>query len=368
MDVFFPMGSFLRVELPSDDEEDDDYDPTKDSTAEKEDRLLVAGGKGSARGGGKRKRGVVAVGQTVAEGGDDVDDADDSEDEDEDELSPKTLAKRARAADTFAKLNHSAAAKAAAAASGRPGGVGRSNGVGVAWASLPLRGAMPPAASRAVPKPAIALSDLKAVNLISLYKQEQPAKKADADKFWMQQLLGRRGVKPLPGSTAGAAAAAAVVVTGAGPEVKAGAALFAAQALEAAKTATSATAAAQAGKVVVMETRKFAGQEIQVKQALEAGSRQAQKAQEAAQPKSGLDAVLSSLAAAKKVTILDKSRQDWSGLKEADTSLEEELEAHKKGGDQYLDKQGFLQRADLREYEQERDRRLASDMRTRGRL
>ena len=35
---------------------------------------------------------------------------------------------------------------------------------------------------------------------------------------------------------------------------------------------------------------------------------------------------------------------------------------------QYLDKQAFLQQADLREYEKERDRRLASDVRNRGRL
>lgn len=35
---------------------------------------------------------------------------------------------------------------------------------------------------------------------------------------------------------------------------------------------------------------------------------------------------------------------------------------------QYLEKKDFLQRAELREYEQERDKRLASDMRTRGRL
>jgi hypothetical protein len=35
---------------------------------------------------------------------------------------------------------------------------------------------------------------------------------------------------------------------------------------------------------------------------------------------------------------------------------------------QFLDKQEFLRQAELREYEQERDRRLASDVRNRGRL
>lgn len=35
---------------------------------------------------------------------------------------------------------------------------------------------------------------------------------------------------------------------------------------------------------------------------------------------------------------------------------------------QYLDKQAFLQAAELRAYERERDQRLASDVRNRGRL
>lgn len=122
------------------------------------------------------------------------------------------------------------------------------------------------------------------------------------------------------------------------------------------------------------------------------------------------------------VSVLDKSKADWNTLKSSDAALEEELEAHKRSGGQYLDKVGqrgsgcsregmaqpaardrvyrgerrasvtdasmlpasanggksalgcarmqvdFLKRAELREYEQERDKRLASDMRTRGRL
>ena len=48
--------------------------------------------------------------------------------------------------------------------------------------------------------------------------------------------------------------------------------------------------------------------------------------------------------------------------------VEDELEAYKKGTDKYLDKVDFLKRAELREYEKERDARLGSDMRSRGRL
>ena len=48
--------------------------------------------------------------------------------------------------------------------------------------------------------------------------------------------------------------------------------------------------------------------------------------------------------------------------------IEEELEDYKKSGDKYLGKVDFLKRAELREYENERDQRLGSNMRNRGRL
>jgi hypothetical protein len=48
--------------------------------------------------------------------------------------------------------------------------------------------------------------------------------------------------------------------------------------------------------------------------------------------------------------------------------VEEELEAYKRSGGQYLDKVDFLKRAELAEYEKERDLRLGADVRSRGRL
>lgn len=56
------------------------------------------------------------------------------------------------------------------------------------------------------------------------------------------------------------------------------------------------------------------------------------------------------------------------GHRSALVQVEEELEGYKKSGDKYLDKVDFLQRAELRQYEQERDQRLSQDMRSRGRL
>ena len=83
--------------------------------------------------------------------------------------------------------------------------------------------------------------------------------------------------------------------------------------------------------------------------------------------KSGIDAVLASLEAAKKVNVLDKSRDDWGQFKKTDAQVEAELDAYKKSGGKYLDKVDFLKRAELREYEVERDQRLSGDIRNRGR-
>ncbi|KAJ7513532.1 hypothetical protein O6H91_23G003300 [Diphasiastrum complanatum] len=82
------------------------------------------------------------------------------------------------------------------------------------------------------------------------------------------------------------------------------------------------------------------------------------KAQMQASASSGLDALLEQIGKKQKGNILDKSRKDWGEFKE-EKGFEEELEAYKKSGDKYLDKVAFLQRADLREYEKERDARLA---------
>jgi len=65
---------------------------------------------------------------------------------------------------------------------------------------------------------------------------------------------------------------------------------------------------------------------------------------------------------------MDKTRTDWSGFKTTNKAVDEELEVYRKSGDKYLDKKAFLQRAEVTEYEKERDARLGSDIRSRGRL
>ena len=106
---------------------------------------------------------------------------------------------------------------------------------------------------------------------------------------------------------------------------------------------------------------------------MEKGSKEAAKlaAKEqaaAAKKVSGLDRFLAELETKKKVNILDKSKMDWDKMKSSDTRMEEELEAHKRSSNKYLDKVDFLKKAELREYETQRDKRLAGDVRLRNRL
>eukprot|EP00854_Cymbomonas_tetramitiformis_P019074 gene19074-22806_t len=66
----------------------------------------------------------------------------------------------------------------------------------------------------------------------------------------------------------------------------------------------------------------------------------------------------------KVMNILDKSKVDWGGFKqEQEVEVVDDLETYKKGKDTHIEKQDFLKRAELREYELERDARLATSAR-----
>uniref|UniRef100_A0A1I8F970 Craniofacial development protein 1 n=1 Tax=Macrostomum lignano TaxID=282301 RepID=A0A1I8F970_9PLAT len=60
-----------------------------------------------------------------------------------------------------------------------------------------------------------------------------------------------------------------------------------------------------------------------------------------------------------KLSTLEKSRLDWESFKSSE-GIGEDLAAYNRGKSGYLDRQAFLERADYRRYEQERDARLAS--------
>ncbi|XP_075652984.1 uncharacterized protein LOC142623449 isoform X2 [Castanea sativa] len=140
--------------------------------------------------------------------------------------------------------------------------------------------------------------------------------------------------------------------------------LAAAAALSAVKDAAAAAAAAAGrGKVEITEVRDFAGQEIEVKKLVDADSKEASEKAKGAAP-SAVDAVLEQIKKKQKLSVLDKSKKDWGEFKE-EKGLEEELDAYKKSSNQYLEKVSFLQRTDYREFERERDARLAQQAKRR---
>lgn len=70
----------------------------------------------------------------------------------------------------------------------------------------------------------------------------------------------------------------------------------------------------------------------------------------------GLGSVLSQIGKKQKLSTLEKSKLDWNRFKK-DENIEDELKSHNMGKNGYLDRQDFLQRTDLRQFEMEKDAR-----------
>jgi Bucentaur or craniofacial development len=65
--------------------------------------------------------------------------------------------------------------------------------------------------------------------------------------------------------------------------------------------------------------------------------------------------------------VIDKSADDWQGFKSQNAEVKDELNEYNKSSAKYLERQAFLKRAELTEYEAQRDAKLQSDIRTRAR-
>ncbi|KAK9882377.1 hypothetical protein WA026_020899 [Henosepilachna vigintioctopunctata] len=119
----------------------------------------------------------------------------------------------------------------------------------------------------------------------------------------------------------------------------------------------------QPDKVKITEIFEFAGEEVKVEKEVSRDSAEARllgnphscttKVRKGASL-SGIGNVLSQLGKKKKITTLEKTKLDWDKFKK-DECLEEEISAHNKGKDGYLERQDFLQRADLRRFEIEKE-------------
>lgn len=127
----------------------------------------------------------------------------------------------------------------------------------------------------------------------------------------------------------------------------------------AALSAVKVAAASGTGKVEITEVRDFAGENVEVKRLVDAESKEAsEKVKGSVGPPSAVDSILEQIKKKQKMSVLDKTKKDWGEFKE-EKQLDEELDAYKKSSNQYLDKVSFLQRTDMREFERERDARLA---------
>lgn len=122
---------------------------------------------------------------------------------------------------------------------------------------------------------------------------------------------------------------------------------------------------AKQDKVKVVQVFEFAGEEVRVEKEVAADSAEARllnrpdDAPKSSRPvkRSGLGGisnVLSQLTKKQKISTLEKSKLDWDKFKKEE-NLDEELTTYNKGKDGYLEKQDFLQRADLRRFEIEKE-------------
>ena len=132
------------------------------------------------------------------------------------------------------------------------------------------------------------------------------------------------------------------------------------KALESTKEATRLKAEENAR---FMETRNFAGKMVEVETEFVEGTKEAKAHTKRVEmlAKGGIDAVLAELMQPKKLTVMDKTKADWRNVKDGDSELQEDLQHHQRGGRTYREQQDFLQQADFREYELERDARLAAN-------
>ncbi|XP_017472825.1 PREDICTED: craniofacial development protein 1-like [Rhagoletis zephyria] len=70
----------------------------------------------------------------------------------------------------------------------------------------------------------------------------------------------------------------------------------------------------------------------------------------------GLGSLLNQIGKKKKISVLEKSQLDWKSFKQ-DEGIEEELQTFNKGKEGFLERQDFLQRTDLRQFEIEKNLR-----------
>lgn len=138
---------------------------------------------------------------------------------------------------------------------------------------------------------------------------------------------------------------------------------------ETVSTKTPSTVNKTQEKIKVTKVFQFAGEEVTVEKEVAVDSAEARLAQTASSSSDaqkapgkprpvkslgGIGSVLSQLGKKPKISTLEKSKLDWDRFKKEE-NIEEELASYNKGKDGYLERQDFLQRADLRRFEIEKE-------------
>lgn len=132
-------------------------------------------------------------------------------------------------------------------------------------------------------------------------------------------------------------------------------------------------------KVTMIEILDFAGEEVRVEKVVNADSVKEnketvkrpvagtsalraglpvglQRPMAAGSTDRGLGSILNQIGKKKKISVLEKSQLDWKSFKQNE-GIEEQLQTFNKGKDGYLERQDFLQRTDLRQFEIEKNLR-----------
>ncbi|KAG8286942.1 Craniofacial development protein 1 [Homalodisca vitripennis] len=117
-------------------------------------------------------------------------------------------------------------------------------------------------------------------------------------------------------------------------------------------------------KAVVTEIFEFAGEKIKVEKKLPPqpsgrGRGGVVTARGRGRGGGGLASLIGQLGRKNKLSTLEKSKLDWDRFKKEE-GIEEDLQTHNKGKEGFLEKQDFLQRTDLRQFEIEKQLRTTS--------
>lgn len=124
----------------------------------------------------------------------------------------------------------------------------------------------------------------------------------------------------------------------------------------------------QPERKTITEIFDFAGETVEVEKEVEVSKEPLSVAKTGigqldgpgrASQRAKIGSILDHLGKAKKISTLEKTKLDWNNFKKKE-GIDEELQTHNKGKGGYLEKQDFLQRTDLRQFEIEKSQRVST--------